>query len=171
MTTPARSPKRSKPNRPRSNACGGPLPNRRSSSDCARSSSGCSAKANEGHSVWSPGFSRSDAVSPLISKCFEPPSRDNSSSSARRKLSTPKSARRERKATLSELRHPACLVKTPDDRRVVPLGLPSAIFLSQMFLSVIPQTGSANSTPGLSMKPAGSNRESIRWGWPIKDGI
>ena len=24
-------------------------------------------------SVWSPGFSRSDAVSPWISKCFEPP--------------------------------------------------------------------------------------------------
>ena len=29
-------------------------------------------------------------------------------------------------------------MKTPDDRRVVPLGLPSAIFLSQMFLLVIP---------------------------------
>jgi hypothetical protein len=34
-------------------------------------------QANEGHSAWSPGFSRSDAVSPWISKCFEPPSRDN----------------------------------------------------------------------------------------------
>jgi hypothetical protein len=30
----------------------------------------------EGHLVWSPGFSRSGVVSPLISKCFEPPSKD-----------------------------------------------------------------------------------------------
>ena len=43
---------------------------------CNRGSRGVSHYGtNEGYSVWSPGFSRSDAVSSGISWCFEPPSR------------------------------------------------------------------------------------------------
>jgi len=35
------------------------------------------SQTNGGHSVWSPGFSRSDAASPGVCQCFEPSSRDN----------------------------------------------------------------------------------------------